>query len=67
MGEDFIAKLYCKISDHFLCILLTLRLSAKNLKLKKNSGYDHWNVWTNINKLYAQNSILKKIIPNTRF
>ena len=45
----------------------------ENQKLTKNSGNVHWNVWTNIKKLYSrnQNNISKKQkkkrIPNMRF
>ena len=44
----------------------------ENLKLKRISDNIHWNVWTNIKKFYAWNSIFKKKKkekknPNMRF
>ena len=39
----------------------------EDLKLKRNSDDVHWNVWRNIKKLYAQNNIFKKGIPNMAF
>ena len=36
-------------------------------KLENNSDDAHWNVWTNIKTLYAQNNIFKKRVPNMRF
>ena len=38
----------------------------ENLILKKDSDDVHWNMWTNIKKLYASNNIFKKI-PSMRF
>ena len=40
---------------------------VENMKFKKNPDDVHWNVRTNIKKLYAQNNIFKKRIPNMRF
>ena len=39
----------------------------KKLKLKKTPDNVHWNVWTNVRKLYARKDIFKKIILNMRF
>ena len=39
----------------------------ENLKLKRNSENVRWYIWADIKKLYAQNNILKKIIPNMTF
>ena len=44
-----------------------MRISARKYKIKKKSDDIHWNVWTNIKTLYAQNNIFKKRISNTRF
>ena len=68
MSEDFWAKLYCKISDLFSSFCYLWDFLLENLKLKKRNSDDvHWNVWTNIIKLYARNNIFKKGIPNMRF
>ena len=57
-------KLYCKISDIFSSFRWFWDFLLENLKLKTNV---HWNVRKNILKLYAQNNIFKKGIPNMRF
>ena len=38
---------------------LAFRLSARKSEIKKTDDV-HWNMWTNIKKLYARNNILKK-------
>ena len=38
----------------------------ENLKIKRNFDVP-WNIWTNIEYLYAQNNIFKKRIPNVVF
>ena len=53
MNEVFWAKLYCKMSDLFRWFLTWLwDFLLENLKLKKNIDHVHWNVQTNIKKLY---------------
>ena len=59
MSNVFRAKLCC------FCWLWDFLL--ENLKLKRNSDDVRWNVWANIKKLYAQNNIFKKRIPNMTF
>ena len=40
--------------------MLALRLSARNSGIKKKTDDVHWNVWTNIKKLYAKIIFSKK-------
>ena len=55
------------MSGLFFWFLLALRLSTKKYEIEKNSDDAHWNMWTNIKMLHAQNNIFKKRIPNMRF
>ena len=59
MSNVFRAKLCC------FCWLWDFLL--ENLKLKRNSDDVRGNFSTNIKKLYAQNNIFKKRIPNMTF
>ena len=42
-------------------------LTSREFENQKNSDDVHWNVWTNIKTLHAQNNIFKKRIPNMTF
>ena len=53
MSEVFLAKPYCEISDLFSSFCWLVDFLLENLKLKQNCDDVHWNVWTNIIKLYA--------------
>ena len=67
VSEGFWAKLHCKWVIFSASFRWLWDFLLENLKLKKNSDNVHWNVWTNIKELYAQNNIFKKRIPNMRF
>ena len=60
MNKFFWAKLYCKMSDFIATFCWLWDLLLENLKLEKNSDHVHWNVQTNIKKLYARNNVSKK-------
>ena len=64
LSEVFSAKLYCKMNDPSWWFLLAFRLFARKFGVKKNSDDVHWNVWTNVKKLYTRNNIFKKRIQN---
>ena len=61
MNEIFSVKLYYKMSDLFYLWDFLL----EDLKIR-NSDDVQWQVWMNINKLYAPNNIFKKRILKTR-
>ena len=67
MSEVFWVKLYCKMSDLFASFYWLWDYLLENLKLRRNSDDVCWNIWMNIKKLYAQNNIFKKRIPNMTF
>ena len=67
MSNVFWAKLYCKISGLFASFCWLWDFLLENLKLKRNFDDVRWNVWMNIKKLYAQNNMFKKRIPNMIF
>ena len=67
MSNVFWAKLYCKISGLFASFCWLWDFLLENLKLKRNSDDVRGNFSTNIKKLYAQNNIFKKRIPNMTF
>ena len=49
-----------------LLVFVFVGFETEHLKLKKNSGDVHWNIWTNIKTLYPRSNIFKKRTPNMR-
>ena len=67
MSNVFWAKLVLKLVVFFASFCWLWDFLLENLKLKRNSDDVRGNVSTNIKKLYAQNNIFKKRIPNMTF
>ena len=49
-----------KCVTFFVSFCCSWNFLLENLKLKRNSGDFHWNIWTNIKTLYERNKLFKK-------